>query len=306
MHRLRKCRVNSFGLLGAALLLALCCSQGSVWAGQPSVQRHAAPEGLPNVAPGATPLTLQAAAKAASESVEADVSMRNVAITSSFTGTEIVVFGSVENSRQPSPESGLYDVVVVVEGSPTPVLVRKKGNVAGMWVNTKSVRFVPMPSYYAIISTRPIEDIAEADLLAKSGIGFEHVAVLPARGFVPGLSDDDMKGYQKAVIRLKQKDGLYVRQDYGVGFIGRSLFRCAVELPANVPVGPLKARVYLFRDGGLLGIYTARVKIERAGIELLLHDFSKKMPLLYGLFAVAIAVGAGLLASVVFRRSGSH
>jgi len=49
------------------------------------------------------------------ESVEADASTRQVAITSSFTGTEILLFGTVENSVQPSPEAGTYDIVAVVE-----------------------------------------------------------------------------------------------------------------------------------------------------------------------------------------------
>ena len=64
------------------------------------------------------------------ETVEADVSTRSVSITSGFTGTEIIIFGTVENSRQPSAEAGTYDVVVVVEGTPAPVVVRKKDRVS--------------------------------------------------------------------------------------------------------------------------------------------------------------------------------
>jgi hypothetical protein len=54
-------------------------------------------------------------AEAPKEGVEADASTRQVSITSSFTGTEILVFGAVENSVQPSPEAGTYDIIVVVE-----------------------------------------------------------------------------------------------------------------------------------------------------------------------------------------------
>ncbi len=61
---------------------------------------------------------ISVSADEAKESVEADASTRQVAITSSFTGTEILVFGTVENSVQPSAEAGTYDVVVVVEGAP--------------------------------------------------------------------------------------------------------------------------------------------------------------------------------------------
>ena len=70
----------------------------------------------------------------AKETVEADVSTRTIAVTSAFTGTEIVVFGSVVNSRQPSAEAGYYDVIVVLEGMATPLTVRRKANVAGLWI----------------------------------------------------------------------------------------------------------------------------------------------------------------------------
>src|SRR5262245_33134894 len=70
----------------------------------------------------------------AKESVQADVSARNVAVTSSFNGTEIVIFGAVDNSQQPSAESGYYDIVIVVEGVPSRQVVRRKSNVAGLWL----------------------------------------------------------------------------------------------------------------------------------------------------------------------------
>ena len=84
--------------------------------------------------------------------MQADVHTRSVAVTSSFSGIEIVVFGAVHNSRQPSAESGYYDVVIVLEGTPSRLVARKKSNVAGMWINTHSITFESVPSYYAIVS----------------------------------------------------------------------------------------------------------------------------------------------------------
>ena len=237
------------------------------------------------------------------ESVEADVSTRSVAITSGFTGTEIIVFGSVDNSRQESAEAGYYDVVVVVEGLPTSLVARRKTNVAGIWLNTSAVRFDSVPSYYAIASTRPLEEIADAKVLASNQIGFEYVTMLPGRRQAAVLLDQQLKEYEQAVVRIKQRDGLYVADDYSVVFIGRSLFRSSIDLPANVPVGPLTARVYLFRQGALLSQYTARVNLTREGLERFLYDAAIRYPLLYGIMTVTLAVGAGLLASAVFRRS---
>jgi uncharacterized protein (TIGR02186 family) len=239
---------------------------------------------------------------AAKEIVEADVSTRTIAVTSGFTGTEIVVFGSVLNSRQPSAEAGYYDVIVVLEGMPTPLISRRKSNVAGLWVNTSKVAFESAPSYYAIASTRPIEEIADERLLESNGIGLDYVRLGPAAKSVFETQPAELKAYKEAVIRLKQKDGLYLKEDYAVIFIGRGLFRSSISLPANVPVGPLTARVFLFREGELLGDFVSKVKLEREGIELWLYRFAMRQPALYGVMAVAVAVLAGLLASAVFRR----
>lgn len=235
------------------------------------------------------------------EKVEADVSARSIAVTSGFKGTEIIVFGSVDHSRQTSAEAGYYDVVVVVEGASTPLLARKKSNVAGLWINTASAAFEGVPSYYAIASTRPIEEIADAAVLERNAIGLDYVRVAPAAKTAIDLSSQDLKAYKDAVVRLKEKEGIYLKSDYTVAFVGRGLFRSTIALPPNVPVGPLTARVYLFREGELLSTYSTRVKLEREGLELWLYRFAFRHSVAYGISSVVLAVAAGFLAAMLFR-----
>ena len=239
------------------------------------------------------------------ETVEADVSSRAIAITSAFTGTEIVVFGSVLNSRQPSAEAGYYDVIVVLEGVPEPVVARRKSNVAGLWVNTGAFDFESAPTYYAIASTRPIEEIAEEDFLKAHAIGLDHVRLSPAARSAIRTEPAEITAFKEAVVRRRQKDGLYLKADYAVIFIGKSLFRASIALPAHVPVGPLTARVYLFREGEVLSTFQQRVRLEREGVELWIYWFAMRHPALYGLFTVMMAVIAGLLASAAFRRKAA-
>jgi uncharacterized protein (TIGR02186 family) len=286
----------------ALMLAALIAAAG------PAEAQQRRPQGAAGQPAEASPRQAQGPSAAAEaqmprESVQADVSTRSVAVTSSFTGTEIIIFGAIDNSRQATPESGFYDIVIVIEGTPTRLVARRKSNVAGIWVNTQSATFESVPSYYAIISTRPLDEIANQLVLRENDIGFEQVRMMPVQGWETGLTTKDLGDFKEAVIRLKQKDGLYVQEEYGVAFIGRSLFRASLDLPANVPVGPLDVRVYLFRDGNLLSSYTARVRLEREGLERLLYDFAFRRPFLYGLFTVIIAVASGLLASTLLRRT---
>jgi len=237
------------------------------------------------------------------EKIEADVSTRSVEVTTAFTGHEILVFGSIDNSQQPGGESGYYDIVVVVEGTPEPTVVRRKSDVAGLWINTSSVTFASVPSYYAIASTRPIDEIAGPNVLDKHAIGFAHIKLTPGPGYQWSFREEELAAFKAAVIRLKRQEGLYVMEAKdGVTFIGRSLFRSTIALPANVPVGPLVARVFLFRDGEVISAHIARVTLERTGLERLLHSFAFRYPFTYGMFAVILAVMSGLLASAYFRR----
>lgn len=239
------------------------------------------------------------------ETVQADISTRRIAVTSSFSGTEIVVFGAVDNSRQSSPEAGIYDIVVVVSGTPMRLTARKKNRVLGVWLNTEQLQFKSVPSYYAIASTRPLEDIASEEVLKSSGIGFDYVPMVLGAGEAEGRSAAEIKEFRDAVVRLKRSAKLYTRDEYSVAFIGRSLFRASVDVPANVTIGTLDAKVYLFRNSELLHQYNARLELEREGLENALHEFAFGYPLSYGIATVLMAIGAGLLAASLFRK-GAH
>ena len=297
----------SLGLLLAGLLVLGLAAIPDLAGSQAFAQRR--PLQPPQQQPAeTTPLPQRPPAAAspgaeARETVQADVSSRSVAVTSSFTGTEIIVFGAVDNSRQSSPESGFYDVGIVVEGTPTRLVARKKSNV-GIWLNTASITFQSVPSYYAIISTRPLDEIADPIILRDNDIGFEHVRMTPISGWETGVTTGELEDFKSAVVRIKQRESLYIERTVGgVVFIGRSLFRASLDLPANVPVGPLVARVHLFREGRLLHTFTSRVTLRREGLEHFLHSFAFGQPLMYGIATVLISVAMGLAATTLFRRS---
>jgi uncharacterized protein (TIGR02186 family) len=282
-------RLLALLFVSIALLPAAAQDARAPRMGPPRPVQQPAPQPIAPTAPRAT--------------VEADISTRTFEITTGFAGHEIIVFGAVDNSQAPAEQTDYYDVVVVVEGTPFPVVVRKKSDVAGVWINTSSITFASVPSYYAITSTKPIEQIAGPAVLERHAIGFRHIAMRPSPGYRGAIKDYELAAFRAAVIRLKKQQNLYVTEpNGGVTFTGRSLFRSTIALPANVPVGPLVARTYLFRNGEVVSAHIARVTLQRAGIERLVHNFAFIYPMSYGLIAVLLAVVSGLLASAYFRR----
>lgn len=232
------------------------------------------------------------------ETIEADVSTRTVAVDTAFTGQRIVVFGTVENSRQSRADEGLYDIAVVLEGPREPLVARRKSNIAGLWINASSFTFKDVPSFYAIVTTRPVAEIAPKNMLWQNGIGFENMRFTA----IEKLGSKELDEYREAIVRLKGEQKLYVGSERGVAFIGKSLFRATVDLPANVSIGEFNAWIYLFRKGELLSTYKTRLGLQREGLEQQLHSFAFEQPLWYGVAAVALAILAGLAASFAFRR----
>ena len=262
--------------------------------------RHRKPPEVAKEVPHAIGNPMRRQQPGAKESVEADVSARNIAVTASFNGVEFVVFGAVDNSQQPSPESGYYDVIIVVEGVPGRIIVRRKSDVTGLWVNTSAVTFDNVPTFYAIASTRPLDEIATEDSRTLYRIGVHHLRLTPAFAQSRPLSTQELDAFREAVARLKERAGLFVNAPFAARFIGNSLFSARIVLPANVTVGPFDTRVYLFHDQTLLSEYSVRLYLEREGLARYLHAFADLYPLLYGLSTVVVAMAAGLLAGKWF------
>src|SRR6476469_4947871 len=72
------------------------------------------------------------------EQVQSDVSTREIAIQSNFTGIEIVLFGAIDFTSVPAIDETQYDVIMVVRGPSEPMVMRRKERKLGLWVNGPS------------------------------------------------------------------------------------------------------------------------------------------------------------------------
>ena len=233
---------------------------------------------------------------ARAERLEIGLSAETIGITSSFDGTRVTVFGTIENPEDLVLERGGYDVVVTLTGPSDEVVVRRKARVLGIWVNGASQRFAGVPLSYAVSATRPLDEIAGADDLSLLQIGTANLLFAP-RGAVSAERDD----FARSLKRLKRTRGLYSEAASTV-FLSPTLFRATVPVPANVPIGRHVAQAFLFRDGRYIGSSTAELTVQKTGFEQVTYDFAHRYGLLYGLVAVLVAVLTGWLASVAFRR----
>ena len=229
------------------------------------------------------------------------LSAEEVRITSNFTGTSITVFGAIERDAATVSRADFYDVVVSVKGPPETVVTRRKDRILGIWLNSASRTFVNIPSFYAVNSSRPLSEVTTPQILKRFQIGADDL-VFPVSAGNEAESAGTDDPFRQAFIRLKQQDGLYRREAYGVKFPGAEIFQTAVQIPANVPVGRYVVTVYLFRDGAMLASEDAEIRISKTGFEQFTFDLAHNQGLIYGLICVILAVFTGWLAGVIFRR----
>jgi uncharacterized protein (TIGR02186 family) len=241
--------------------------------------------------------TVRAAEPPPSDEVVSDISTREIAIKPNFAGIEILIFGGVDFSTRPAPNTATYDVIVVVRAPDQAIVARRKRRMVGIWVNGRGQTFPAVPGFYAVLSTRPLRAITSEETLKSLGIGLGNL------DFGTGAKGDKNEAaFRSAVIDLKERQKLFQVDDDGVAFIGRSLFRTSVDLPANVPIGRYTADVYLFRDGQIVSQNQSTLKVNKVGFEQVVYLLAFRYPFIYGLIAVVIAVIAGLIGWVAFRR----
>ena len=226
-----------------------------------------------------------------------DVSQRDIEIRYSFTGAELLLFGAIVYPGGAAPQDGT-EIAVVVKGPVEPVVVREKQKVAGVWMNVESVRFRSVPTFYAVASSRPLEQLIDDRTAAIYELGLDYLQLSPAGG----VSAEVMRRFEQGLLDLRRRNQLYAQHPHGVEISEGVLYRARIDIPARVPVGTYIAETFLIRDGRVIAGASREIRIEKLGFEGFIARAAERWALLYGIVAVAVSLLLGWAASAVFRR----
>lgn len=234
---------------------------------------------------------------AAQEQIVAGMSQNRVSITADFDGSEILIYGAVKRDTPAPEDKGPLEVIVTVEGPSTPVAVRRKDRVAGIWINNASVRIDSAPSFYAVATTGPLNHIlSDVDNL-RYGITIERVI----RAI--GIADEADKAgeFILALLRVRTNEGRYRLLEGKVELTEETLFRADIVLPANLTEGEYKVRLFLLRDKRVIDSQERVIGVRKEGLERFVFNLAQEQPLIYGLVSLVLAALAGWGASAAFR-----
>jgi uncharacterized protein (TIGR02186 family) len=218
-----------------------------------------------------------------------------VAITATFDGSQILLFGAVKRDK-PAP-IGDIQVVVTIAGPSEPISVHRKSKVLGIWMNTDTVEVDAAPSFYAVATSSGFSSTINdtEDLRYKVSIP------RAIRSVGAPMDVLDAASFSDAVIRIRSEKGLYQLLENKVNIDEQTLFRTSIDMPADISDGDYTARILLTRNGNVVDEFTTIIDVRKVGLERFLFNMSRENPLAYGLMSIAIAIFAGWAASLLFR-----
>jgi uncharacterized protein (TIGR02186 family) len=241
------------------------------------------------------------AVPATAEKIVVSLSHHRVAITSSFTGEDLILFGAIEADSSGAQVRDTYDIVATVVGPRQTFRTRRKERVLGIWVNVDSRRFLNVPSYLSVLANRPFTHITNTETLRKDQIGLDNYLLTQRVGadFADTVRDDP---FRAAFVRIENEHGLYNESTAAVSFITPTVFRAAIPLPSAVPTGVYMADIKLYAGGEMVGRTETAFEITKAGFEEFVAEAAREHGLIYGLVTAMLALLTGWFASIMLRR----
>ncbi len=224
-----------------------------------------------------------------------EVSQHEVVVRQGFTGAELLLFGAIltpEGTRAGQD----YDIVVVLKGPASPVVLREKRKFAGIWINADSTELHSVPSFFAMASTRPISRIVDGKTAAIYELGLPWLQLSPTGAIDPKA----LARFNAGLVDLRQRNGLYQQDEAGVKVKEQVLYQARINLPSSVQTGRYTAETFAISRGRVVATAVSEIAVRKLGFEGAIAAFAENWSLFYGLLTVAISVAMGWLAGRVF------
>lgn len=216
----------------------------------------------------------------AGKKVLADLSEDFVGVREGFNGARITVFGVLKSRA---------DVAIVLEGPPQIANVRMKKRKYGIWMNGDARVIAPVPSFYSVISSRPINKIVKKSIAKRFALEPDYLPF----GKTP---------HGGGLVKTKEQQKLYQFSPQGIKILGNKLFRADIQLPANVPIGNFKAHIYEFAGKKIIASRTETLEVAQVGFNESLSRMAHQQPGMYAALCLFLSISIGSIFAYMFRR----
>ena len=224
-----------------------------------------------------------------------DTSERDIEIEPGISGTKVVLFGVTPTGKR--------DIIIEVVGPPENQTMQEKRRFFGFWLGRGKSYYKNVPSYYNLLSSKPLQEITNEEGLNKLGLGIKHLPLgkaninysnIKQNEFDRRLRDEMYKNGQ-----FLEKEGNIILRS-GPGKVG--LFKTEFSLPPNSLQGKYSVRYFLFQNNEAISYAESTIDLKQAGFARLIWLFANKFALLYGIIAIILSGLLGWVVSLIFTR----
>ncbi len=224
-----------------------------------------------------------------------EVSQSRIEVRQGFTGADLLLYGAV---IAPPGERQDYDIVVVVKGPTEPIRMREKERLAGIWMNAEASDFRSAPAFFAVASSRPVNEIVDERTAAIFELGTDFIQLSPSGLIQP----EEQDRFARGLVNLRERQGLFQQNPQGVRISEKVLYQARIVLPSNVTTGRYTAETFAIARGRVLASATAPIEVVKVGLEGTVVVAAQRYSLFYGLGAIALSLVMGWLAGRLFSR----
>lgn len=238
----------------------------------------------------------------AREKVITAASKNLVEIGLTYRGDQIHFFGV-------NPVPGADLIIRLTAEKDEEIKLSVKGRVGPFWMTVRQYDVTGAPFMYKIHATKPIDQIISPETARLLEIGYPAVRHRMKMHLARGeAAPDDADKVFHGLLKIKERLNLYnidedpKRLEVTEGRLYKHYFR----FPPAATEGSYLVETFAFQKGELVGYGKDVIQIKKVGLEHWLTDKSQNSPVFFGIFAVLVAMGAGLGVGMIFRKGGHH
>ena len=240
-------------------------------------------------------------AKPASAMLTARANHDHITIDFFYHGSSV----SVKGESDPG-----VDLIIKVTSPEGHQVLKQKGKVGGLlWMNVGQLKFEQTPNFYAVYSTKKLDEMLNKEEQEKYVIGYpalaKHVEVTPV------ANEEEKAKWFDEFVKYKEESRVYASSfgkiETKVNDQGHQEYYILTDWPYQAAPGDYVVAVYAVKNGKVVEQAESKVNVEQVGVVKTLATMAKNSAAFYGLLSIGIALGAGFGVGLVFRKGGgSH
>jgi uncharacterized protein (TIGR02186 family) len=202
------------------------------------------------------------------------------------------------------------DLVIKLSSPEGHQVLKQKGKVGGvLWMNVGQLKFGKTPDFYAVYTTKKLDEMLSRDEQEKHVIGYaalqNHVEVTPV------ANAGEKATWFKEFVKFQEDSNVYTQSEGKISTTvnadNRQEYFILTDWPYQAAPGDYLVTVYAVKNGKVVEQAESKVNVEQVGAVKMLANMAKNNAALYGFLSVGIALSAGFGVGLVFRKGGgSH